>query len=350
MTRKRTKRSSSSAAPERLLRPLPGFRARQLLILIALLLVASSCARKPRSLVVLAHPDDELTLVDYLRTEGSAAELMYLTRGEYPGYPHGRASEAEAARRFYGSASVQLLPAPMLPLAVDPSFAWGHWDVKKKIAAVVTAIDRYRPEEVVTWMPNIAAVHGEHQLTGAITVAACMLAKHPPRRLLFTYEARKVGYYRMVPDVLDPEKLGMTVKRYVSHYSLKKLIPLYPSMPVSAWLSKESDVYRQGTRLVVFKTPQRRVPLSPPSTKATLPPGNYRVISNFGGWLRQVGLAPLGRIIALAPRRGKVEVVGPQARFHFARHELRSTSRDGVLYVLLPRDVPEWKLFGSKVR
>ncbi len=324
------------------------WHASQLSLLIALLLVSSSCTREPRSLVVLAHPDDELTMVDYLRVEGSAGRLMFLTRGENSRFPNGRAAEAEAARRFYGSRSVELLPAPRLHLVIDPTFAWKHWDVRAKIAAVASAIDRYRPDEVVTWMPNIFAVQDEHELAGAIAIAASLRAKHPPKRLLFTYEAGKVGYYRQRPEMFDPKKVGMRIERFVASYSLKKLTALYPSMPVATWVKRDIEAYRQGTRLAVFRTPISRVPLSPPSAQDMLPAGNYRVIPDFGRWLRRVGLAPLGRIIALAPPLPmKTPAVTSELRLDFAPHEPRSMTVNGILYILLPRDISEYMLFGT---
>ncbi len=317
-----------------------------LLVLAALLLVCS-CAPAPRALVVLSHPDDELTLVDYLLDRGPAADLLFLTRGEYKEYTEGRAAEAEEARRVYGSRGVQLLPAPLLPLVIDPSFSWQRWDVQEKVAAVTRTIDLHRPDEVVTWIPNIAAVHGEHQLTGAITIAACLRAQAPPSRILFTYEARKVGYIRQRPETIDPEKLGMRVEHFITEYSLDSLTHLYPSMPASGWLQREADAYREGTRLVAFPCPVKQVPLSPPSADATLPEGGFRVIPHFGEWLSKVGLGPLGRIIALAPPGGEGTAAAAPSGFDFDSGSPRTMSRDGVHYILLPRNVTELTIFGN---
>jgi len=318
---------------------------------VAALLVAGACAREPRALVVLTHPDDELTMVDYLLDRGPRAHLLFLTRGEGPDHPEGRPAEAEAARRFYGSGGLALRPAPLLPFALDPSFPWHRWEVAGAIDAVAGAIDRLRPEEVVTWMPNVAAVHGEHQLTGAITVAACLKARHPPRRLLFTYQARKVGYYRQHAGALDPEAVGMRVERFAAPYPAGTLTALYPSMPVAGWLEQAGELYREGTRLATFTapssgTPETTVPLSPPRADSTLPEGPYRVLPHFGSWLERVGLGPLGRIVALAPVDVPTPDAAPDAELVFDPHSPRSTTRDGVLYLLLPRDVPAETVFG----
>jgi hypothetical protein len=70
------------------------------------------------------------------------------------------------------------------------------------------------------------------------------------------------------------------------------------------------------------------------------------VLPHFGGWLERVGLGPLGRIVAVAPADVPTPDAAPDAELDFDPHSPRSTTRDGILYLLLPRDVPAETVFG----
>lgn len=318
--------------------------------LVALAVGLGCTERESTSLVVLTHPDDELAIVDYLLLRGPAVRLLFLTRGETKEAPQGRSDEAEKARAAYGSASVELVEAPIGRLSLDPMMAWRAWDVPALVERVARTIDRVRPNEVVTWMPNVASVHGEHQLTGAIVTAACLAARHPPSRILYQFQVRKVGYYRMGPEVFDPEELGMRVERFETPLPMDHLGRLYPSVGIDRWLTNAGDAYGDGSRLASFSTPEKTLPLGPPRPDARLAGGDYRVLPHFGAWLEGLGLRSVARVIALVPTSGGGEPGGGEreAKLPLARglgaHDIRRELHDGVLYVLLPRDVAELSL------
>ena len=127
-------------------------------------------------LAVFAHPDDESLacggLLAWCAAIGVKASLLCLTRGEGgPGAesgPANRAAELDAAARILGLADVTLLEHPdgMLPW-VDAGL------VEADIAA---ALDRLRPDVVVTfgedglyWHPDHIAVH--ERTTAAVAAA-----------------------------------------------------------------------------------------------------------------------------------------------------------------------------------
>lgn len=341
------------------MRPLPFLRCGRpsvatvvtlLALAIGLGLGLGCTEREPRALVVLAHPDDELAIVDYLLQRGPSVRLLFLTRGETEATPQGRGDEAEKARAAYGSASVELIEAPIGRLTLDPTTAWRAWDVAALVERVARKIDRIRPSEVVTWMPNVAAVHGEHQLTGAIVTAACLAARHPPRKILYAFQVNKVGYYRMGPEVFDPDELEMHVERFQVPLPMDRLAALYPSAGIERWLVAAADAYGDGSALASFSTPESGPALGPPRPDTLLTGSAFRVLPHFGGWLERIGLEAVARVIALVAPPGGVGSKGGEkdASFplatEFDAHQVRREFHDGVLYVLLPQDVVELSL------
>lgn len=320
------------------------------LLALAISLGLGCTAREPSALVVLAHPDDELAIVDYLLLRGPSVRLLFLTRGETEAMPQGRSDEAEKARAAYGSASVELVEAPIGRLTLDPTIAWRTWDVAALVERVARKIDRVRPNEVVTWMPNVAAVHGEHQLTGAIVTAACLAARHPPRKILYAFQISKVGYYRMGPEVFAPDELEMRVERFQVDLPMDRLAGLYPSARIERWLVAGADAYGDGSELASFSAPGSGPPLGSPRPDALLPGSGFRVLPHFGGWLEGIGFESVARVIALVatPGGGGSEGGEKDANFPLATgfdaHEIRREFHDGVLYVLLPQDVVELAL------
>jgi len=309
---------------------------------LAVLAFVLACAPGPSALVVLTHPDDELAIVDYLWERGPEAGLLFLTRGESAEHPEGRSEEAEVARAVYGSRSVELLEAPAGSLRLDPTDPWNRWNVEELVDEVARRIDASRPSEVVTWMPSFPSVHGEHQVTGAVVTAACLKARHRPERILYAFESSKVGYYRMRGELLTLEELGLEVRRFrADSLPYDRLSALYPSQGAHRWLGVAEEAYRDGSRLVSVPVSGVSRPLEPPRAATALPPGSYRVLPHFGPWLESVGLERLSRIVALLPpaEERPEDAGGVPLDRTFDDHELRREFRDGVLYLLLPRDV-----------
>ena len=159
-----------------------------------MLVAVEGAVRRPRLLVVVAHPDDEAfgcgSVLAHATRSGVASTVVCATRGELgepaPGsgltradLPAARERELREACALLGADRVELLgyldsgvdgdPAPGSLAAADPA------ELRDRVAALV---DEVRPDVVVTL--DASDGHRDHAAMRDATIAALDLAEHRP--------------------------------------------------------------------------------------------------------------------------------------------------------------------------
>lgn len=173
---------------------------------LAVVVVAATSltAAGQRSLLaVFSHPDDETVvgplLAQYARS-GHRVHLVTLTAGQKGVQPHanipgGARLAAVRAKELACSVEKLGLAGHTLLEFEDQGFAV-EWDAKPMNAAanrVREAIDRHRPDVILTWGPDGGTGHPDHRTASNVTTQAFQmrsLLRHHPSKL----------YYVVVPD------------------------------------------------------------------------------------------------------------------------------------------------------
>lgn len=145
-------------------------------------------------LVVVAHPDDEVTVAPYLERaiyeEHKRVAVVYGTRGGSGGNDHARErgpalddvreQEARESCAKLGIANVWFLGGKdTASQNVLNSLAnWGHG---KNLEELVRIVRTTRPEVILTWLPAmlIGENHGDHQAAGVLATEAFDMAADP---------------------------------------------------------------------------------------------------------------------------------------------------------------------------
>lgn len=179
---------------------------------LALAPVVAEGAEPPRRvMVVLAHPDDELTMAPALAAmarEGRSVTLVYATLGDQgpgvtdlergPELGAVRRKEAECAARALGAevrfmeglGDGTLTDAPQAPKAPAARFV-------SQFAAEYVAID---PQLVLTWGPDGGYGHGDHRMVSAL-VSQAMQSLDGRYRARLLYVGIPAGRLPPVPQM-----------------------------------------------------------------------------------------------------------------------------------------------------
>lgn len=190
--------------------------------------VAAGGAEPPRRvMVVLAHPDDELTMAPALAAmarEGRAVTIVYATAGDQgpgvTGLARGpqlgavRRKEAQCAARALGAEARfmeglgdgTLADTPQAPGASAAQFV-------SQFAADYVAID---PQLVLTWGPDGGYGHGDHRMVSAL-VSQAMQSLDGPYRARLLYVGIPAGRLPPMPQMAtwaetDPRLLTDSVR------------------------------------------------------------------------------------------------------------------------------------------
>jgi LmbE family N-acetylglucosaminyl deacetylase len=154
-------------------------------------------------LAVFSHPDDETIVSPLLAKyahEGHSVHLLVLTAGEkgyraHAGIPTGPALAAVRAQELACAAATLGLTGFTLLQFPDQGFSAGYdthiW--KDAVNQVREAINRLRPEVLLTWGPEGGTGHPDHRATHSVVVQAFQhraLLQHAPRKL----------YYALFPE------------------------------------------------------------------------------------------------------------------------------------------------------
>ena len=145
-------------------------------------------------LVVVAHPDDDTGVTNYIDRasldEGKRVAVIYTTRGNSGGNAVGmeqgkamadeREMEARHAMAALGITNVWFLQGSDTPTqdVLHSLETLGHGEALEKVVRIMRLT---RPEVVITWMPGYVAGenHGDHQAASVVATEAFDLAADP---------------------------------------------------------------------------------------------------------------------------------------------------------------------------
>lgn len=166
-------------------------------------------AQSQRVLVVLAHPDDELTLapaIAALTRQGALVMMAYATEGDAgPGVSdHPRGEELAKTRLEEAVCASKALGSPMLQ-----SFGLGDGrlgiDVHRDSSAAAKLLQGLKPlvsfsTHILTWGPEGGYGHGDHRIVSALTtqLVQALPASDRPRLL---YVGIPTGTLPPVPEM-----------------------------------------------------------------------------------------------------------------------------------------------------
>ncbi len=145
-------------------------------------------------LVVVGHPDDDISVAPYLakaiEQQHKRAAVVYTTRGNSGGNAAGmeqsnaladvREMEARHSLASYGITLVWFLHGSDTP-GSDVLHSLEQWGHGKALDDVVRLVRITRPELILTWMPNyvVGENHDDHQAAGVLATEAFDLAANP---------------------------------------------------------------------------------------------------------------------------------------------------------------------------
>ena len=176
-------------------------------------------------LLIVPHPDDEVygaggTIMEF-EEAGESCGLVTLTRGN-AGRNLGLCDTPEqlaAMREVELAACLDVLGITVHEQHSFPDKALREYDFDELVQVSRTALERYRPEILLTFPPNGSNGHPDHVTTHRAVKAAWDALPAAERPALWYY----AGSSAPEDDALLPSWLPANLKRDVSNYVTRKL-------------------------------------------------------------------------------------------------------------------------------
>ncbi|WP_181443562.1 PIG-L deacetylase family protein [Porphyrobacter sp. YT40] len=198
---------------------------------LAALMVAPAGAQEPRAprpvMVVVAHPDDELTMAPALAAlarQGRMVTILFATTGDQgPGVTtRERGAELGAVRRADAECSARALGAQVrfLEGLGDGTLAQSPQSpdapARRFLAQFAQAYVDIEPELVLTWGPDGGYGHADHRMVSAL-VTETLQSLAPAYRPRLLYVGIPAGRLPPVPEMAgwaetDPKLLNETLR------------------------------------------------------------------------------------------------------------------------------------------